>query len=98
MLDGRDGPCSCGVPATCSLVHVNKVAIFMAVCWGHSLQAEMVGILGSFREAAQGSSAAQWVQRWVGTGQSDTESRKKAVKRAGSVTRMGAVGSRTALR
>lgn len=45
MLDGRDGPCSCGVPATRSLVHVNKVAVFMAVCWVHSLRAEMVDSL-----------------------------------------------------
>lgn len=54
MLDGRDGPCSCGVPATRSLVHVNKVAVFMAVCWVHSLRAEMVDSLRSFREAAPG--------------------------------------------
>lgn len=42
MLDGRDSPSSCGVPATRSLVHVNKVAVFMAVCWVHSLRAEML--------------------------------------------------------
>lgn len=98
MQDGRDGPCSSGASAICSLVHVNKVAVFMAVCWVRSLRAETVGSLRSFRETYGGSSAGQWVQRWVETGQSNTESRKKGSEKSRECTRMGVVGSRTVLR
>lgn len=45
----------------------------------------MVVSLGSFSEAVRGSFAGQRVRRWVGTGQSDTESRQKATGRAGGV-------------
>lgn len=98
MQDGRDGPVL--------VVPLPSAHWCMLIKWLYLWQCAGFAHFGQKRWAASGalgrlnggSSAGQWVQRWVETGQSDTESRKKGSEKSRECTRMGVVGSRTVLR